>query len=89
METIVLMSAAIMPFAVQKITELLKQIRIISWSQHRVLWVRALVCVLSLLGSVLTFMIGGSEVESTFVENAVLAIFTASVATIQHLNTKK
>lgn len=89
METIVLMVAAVMPFAVQSATGLLKRIPVVVWSEHRVLWVRAIVVILSLLGSIFTFMVGGSEVDSTLIENAILAIFTACVATLQHLNAKK
>ena len=88
MEVATLMLAAIMPVAVTWATNYVKQIKPLPEADNRVLWVRAAVAVLAVLGAVLTQVAGGAVVDGGLVETAILAVFNAGMATWLYQNRK-
>ena len=88
METIMILLAAVMPTIVMKATNSIKELRQIKLSGSRVMWIRAVVAVLSLVGAILTYLVGGAEVDGSLIEAAIVAVVTAGVTTYQYSKTK-
>jgi len=81
MEVITLIIAAVTPVAVTWVTGVAKQLGTLPTADNRVLWIRAIVAVLAVVGAVLTQLAGGSVLEPGVVETAILALFNAGAAT--------
>lgn len=75
------MLGAIMPVAVMWVTGIVKNVQPIPQQTNRVLWVRAVVAVLAVIGAILTQIAGGDVLNPGLVETAVLALFNAGAAT--------
>lgn len=83
-----LLIGAVMPVVVMFLTNQTKRLSLIEKSNNRVLWIRALVAVLALLGSIATWWIGDGELDQSLFETTVLAVFNAGVATYLYYKTK-
>lgn len=86
-ETII---AVVMPVVVTFGSQLIKQVPVIanaaSW---RIPVIRAVVAVLSLIGAVLTQMIGGEAVTDGMIETTALAVFNGVGATLLYFYLSK
>ena len=76
--------AVAMPFIVKSLTQFIKGVGPIPMLGYRVLIVRAIVAILSLLGAVGTILVGdmsGGDIDPGLIETAVLAVVNAGIAT--------
>lgn len=78
-----------MPTIVMGITGAVKKVGTLPISDHRVLWIRATVAVLAVIGAGLTQYAGGDVMDGGLVETAILALFNAAAATWLYATTKK
>ncbi len=90
MELIGIASVIVMPWIVKASTSYFKELGQIPMMAHRVLIVRAIVAVLSLLGAVLSLTIGDlNEIDGALIETTALAVFNALTATFLYYGNKK
>ena len=90
MELIGIASVIVMPWIVRASTTYFKELGQIPMMAHRVLIVRAIVAVLSLLGAVLSLTIGDlNTIDSQLIETTALAVFNALTATFLYYGNKK
>jgi len=74
----------VMPFIVKALTGVVKNIGPIPMLGYRVMIIRAIVAVLSLVGAILTVLVGdmaAGDIDPALVETAVLTVVNAVVAT--------
>ncbi len=89
MDIIGAVSVLVMPFIVKWVTDFAKNMNGIPLMAWRITVIRAIVAVLSLVGAVLTQMIGEGELDPGLVETAALAVLNAGIATWYYLKTKQ
>lgn len=89
MDVITLLIAAVTPVVVTYVTGWVKQIGTLPEASNRVVWIRAVVAILALVGAGLTQWSGGETLDSALVETAVLAVFNAIAATWLYYVSKK
>jgi len=81
MDVVTLMVAAVTPAIVTAVTGYIKKLGTLPIADNRVLWIRAIVAVLALIGAGLTQVVGGEALDGGLVEAAILALFNAAAAT--------
>lgn len=77
-----------MPFAVLFVTNFAKKLSTFSLSSNRIVMVRGLVALLSLVGALLTQLIGGETLDPGVAETLILTIWNGAIATFVYLKTK-
>lgn len=77
-----------MPFIVKALTDVVKKVGPIPMLDYRVTIIRAIVAVLSLLGALLTVIVGDvavGDIDPGLIETAILTVVNAAVATWWYL----
>jgi len=77
-----------MPFAVKFITGYAKEMGEVPTHPDRVTIIRGVVALLSLIGAVLTQIIGEGQIDPSMVETSLYTIFSAGVATLLYFREK-